>query len=87
MEAAVEKALAETEQQVQALLHRKAEEVVSKLDLSKALSLDVPPEQIVAEAMQQATAQLDAEGREAFLAQPATSAQAQHPSQVHVCIR
>ena len=56
------------------MLHLRAEEVMSKLDLSKALSLDSSPEQIVADAMQQAEAQLQADGTEASLAQFSTTA-------------
>ena len=82
---AVNKAGEEADEHMQALLQLKAKEVMSKLDLSKALSLETPPEQIVAEAMQQATAQLQAEGVETLLSQPGTSAQqpASDPSQVH----
>ena len=84
--AAVDKAGAETDQQIKAMLQHKAQEIVSKLDLHKALSLDVPPEQIVAEAMQQANAQLQSEGGSVLhLAKP-TSPQALSgtSSQVHL---
>lgn len=70
---AVEKASAETDKKVKAMLHLRAQEVMSKLDLSKALSLDSSPEQILADAMQQAEAQLQADDTEASLAQSGTS--------------
>lgn len=68
--AAVESAGAKTDQQIKTMLQQKAEEVVSKLDLQKALSLDIPPEQIVQDAMQQATAQLQSKGGSLHLAAP-----------------
>lgn len=60
--AAVESAGAKTDEQIKTMLQQKAQEVVSKLDLQKALSLDIPPEQIVQDAVQQATAQLQSQG-------------------------
>ena len=68
--AAVETAGAKTDEQIKTMLQQKAQEVVSKLDLQKALSLDIPPEQIVQGAMQQATAQLQSEGGPLSLAAP-----------------
>lgn len=68
--AAVEKAGAQTDQQIKDLLQQKAQQVISKLDLEKALSLDVPPEQIAADAMEQASAQLQAEGDQALNLMP-----------------
>ena len=69
--AAVEKAGAQTDQKVKMLLQQRAQEVVSKLDLAKALSMDASPEQIVADAMKQAASQLQADGGHALnLAQP-----------------
>ena len=79
---AVEKASAETDKKVKAMLHLRAEEVMSKLDLSKALSLDSSPEQIVADAMQQAEAQLQADDTEASLAQSGASTQGASQDQV-----
>ena len=87
---AVEKAGAQTDEHVKVLLQQKAQEVVGKLDLTKALSLDIAPEQIVADAMQQASAQLQAEsGQEINLTQPqphppqqATNLQVPHLSQM-----
>lgn len=40
------------------MLEHKAHEVVSNLDLSKALSMDIPPEQIAANALQEAQSEL-----------------------------
>lgn len=69
--AAVEKAGAQTDQKVKMLLQQRAQEVVSKLDLAKALSMDASPERIVADAMKQAASQLQADGGHALnLAQP-----------------
>ncbi|KAL0050110.1 hypothetical protein WJX82_004584 [Trebouxia sp. C0006] len=67
--AAVEKAGAQTDQQIKALLQQKAEEVMSKIDLSKALSLGGSPEEAVKHAMEEASAQLQAEGANFRLAQ------------------
>ena len=68
--AAVESAGAKIDERIKTMLQQKAQEVVSKLDLQKALSLDIPPEQIVQDAMQQATAQLQSEGGSLSLAAP-----------------
>ena len=67
--AAVEKAGAQTDQQIKALLQQKAEEVMSKIDLSRALSLGGSPEEAVKHAMEEASAQLQAEGANFRLAQ------------------
>ncbi len=67
--AAVERAGAQTDQQIKALLQQKAEEVMSKIDLSKALSLSSSPEEAVTQAMEEASAQLQAEGANFRLAQ------------------
>lgn len=87
---AVEKAGAQTDEHVKVLLQQKAREVVGKLDLTKALSLDIPPEEIVADAMQQASAQLQAESSQEINLtqsrphppQQATNLQVLHLSQV-----
>lgn len=68
--AAVESAGAKTDKQIKNMLQQKAQEVVSKLDLQKALSLDIPPEKIVQDAMQQANALLQSEGGSVSLAVP-----------------
>ncbi len=67
--AAVDRAGAQTDQQIKALLQQKAEEVMSKIDLSKALSLGGSPEEAVKHAMEEASAQLQAEGASFRLAQ------------------
>lgn len=66
--AAVDRAGAQTDQQIKALLQQKAEEVMSKIDLSKALSLGGSPEEAVKHAMGEASAQLQAEGADFQLA-------------------
>lgn len=80
--AAVESAGARTDEQIKTMLQQKAEEVVSKLDLQKALSLDVPPEQIVQDVMQQANAQLQSEGKSMSLAAPGQQKNLDSPAQV-----
>lgn len=80
--AAVAEASARTDQRVNTMLQQKAQEVVSKLDLHKALSLDIPPEQIVKDAVQQTTAQLEAEGGLANLGVPSQQNQPATPVQV-----
>lgn len=82
--AAVESAGAKTDEQIKAMLQQKAEEIVSKLDLQKALSLDVPPEQIVHDVMQQATAQLQSEGKSVSLAAPGQQTNLDSPTQVDI---
>ncbi|KAL0026979.1 hypothetical protein WJX79_005732 [Trebouxia sp. C0005] len=67
--AAVDRAGAQTDQQIKALLQQKADEIMSKIDLSKALSLDGSPEEAVKHAMGEASAQLQAEGANFHLAQ------------------
>lgn len=82
--AAVESAGARTDEQIKTMLQQKAEEVVGKLDLQKALSLDVPPEQIVQDVMQQATAQLQSEGDSVSLAAPGQQTNLDSPAQVEL---
>ncbi|KAL3131944.1 hypothetical protein ABBQ38_007640 [Trebouxia sp. C0009 RCD-2024] len=79
--AAVAEASARTDQRVKTMLQQKAQEVVSKLDLHKALSLDIPPEQIVKDAVQQTAAQLESEGGLANLGLPGPQSQAAPPVQ------
>ena len=55
---AIELASAQTDKRLKAALHQRAQEIVSNLDLSKALSLDTPPEEVVAGAMKEVEAQL-----------------------------
>ena len=75
----MEEAGAKTDQQIKAILHQKAQEIVSKLDLEKAMSMDASPEQIIQDAMRQATVQLQSEGESLLnLDLPATP---QRPSQ------
>lgn len=52
VKAAVEQASAHADKQIKAMLEQKAQQVVSNLDLSKAISMDVPVEDIVAKTMQ-----------------------------------
>ena len=75
-------ASARTDQRVKTMLQQKAQEVVSKLDLKKALSLNIPPEQIVQDAVQQTTAQLESEGGLANLGLDAQQSQPATPVQV-----
>ena len=82
--AAVESAGTRTDEQIKTMLQQKAEEVVGKLDLQKALSLDVPPEQIVQDVMQQATAQLQSEGDSVSLAAPGQQTNLDSPAQVEL---
>ncbi|DBA95038.1 TPA: hypothetical protein ACH3X1_002554 [Trebouxia sp. C0004] len=67
--AAVDRAGARTDQQIKALLQQKAEEVMSKIDLTQALSLGGSPEEAVKHAMGEASTQLQAEGANFCLAQ------------------
>ncbi len=60
--AAVDRAGAQTDQQIKAMLQHKAEEVMSKIDLTKMLSLGASPEEVVQHVMGEASAQLHAEG-------------------------
>ena len=80
--AAVESAGVKTDEQIKTMLQQKAQEVVSKLDLHKALSLDLPPEQIIQDAMQQATAQLQSEGKPVSFTLPDQQMQTGSPVQV-----
>lgn len=82
--AAVQSAGARTDEQIKTMLQQKAEEVVSKLDLQKAMSLDIPPEQIVQDVMQQATAQLQSEGESVSLAAPGQQTNLDSPAQVEI---
>ncbi len=80
--AAVAAVSARTDERVKTMLQQKAQEVVSKLDLKKALSLEIPPEQIVRDAVQQTAAQLESEGGLANLRLPGQQSQPATPVQV-----
>ena len=55
---AVAKASAQADKRIKAVLEQKAQQIVSNLDLSKALALDLPPEEAVAGVMQEAQEKL-----------------------------
>lgn len=80
--AAVAEASTKTDERVKAMLQQKAQEVVSKLDLKKALSLDLSHEQIVQDAVQQTAAKLQSEGGLANLASPDQQQRSDSPVQV-----